>query len=82
MADERRYYFLNRPPGLFCQPDGSIRREAFIPKREYAPGERAVWGFTDYSQPLTSEQIWKYELWPADEGELFAYLNWRDENEV
>ena len=78
-----RYYYLNRPPGISCQPDGFIDRERWAPAVTLNLGRRAVTrahGFVEYPEPLEPAKVWKWELWPADDGEFDQYQNWCNEN--
>ena len=73
-----RYYYLNRPPGLWCQKDGFIDREVWWPARVIPDTEWYALGWVDYPFQLSCEDIWKWELRPADEIELEAYREWRE----
>jgi hypothetical protein len=77
-----RYYFINRPPSYGARPDRVIKFDIWDP-RQKAPGmgDWTFWGWADYAEPLISEVIWGYELRPADQTELEAYLEWREENQ-
>jgi len=74
-----RYYFLNRPPGIATHPKGETRRQVWFPSRPM-PGQvdRRVLGWVEYPEPLTHEQIWKWELAPADMGEQAEHVFWLD----
>lgn len=80
-----RYYFLNRPPSIGTHPAGETARESWVPRQdaqlEDEVGEytRPVWGWVEYPQALTFEQVWKYDLIPAGKDELIRYNQWRDE---
>lgn len=74
-----RYYLLNRPPGIGCQPDGFVDRETWLPSRKIPDGD--YWhalGWVEYLRPLSMEEVWKKELRPADPEEWKAYLEWRE----
>lgn len=76
---KRRYYFINRPPSIGTHPQGETGRKAFA-YRETIPGtERLSHGWVEYPQPLDFEQVWRYELYPADEAEADRYYDWRNE---
>jgi len=58
------YYYRNRPPGIGCQPDGFTRREDYYGA---AQGRNTRYhGEVEYPEALTHEQVYKYELVPAD----------------
>ena len=76
-----RYYYLNRPPGIGCQPDGFTERERWSPKREIPGTERTAHGWVEYLEKLDPYQIWKWEFYPADPVELEAYWDWREEEQ-
>ena len=72
------YYYRNRPPRIGCQPKG------FDPElTEYWRPRRKVNGIpyhgkASYPAPLTPEQIWQYELRPADLVEYAEFIFWED----
>jgi hypothetical protein len=74
-----RYYFLNRPPAIGTHPAGEVARECWLPRRDIPGTERPAYGWVDYPEPLDFEQVWRYELFPADPAEVDAYWDWRDE---
>jgi len=80
-----RYYYLNRPPGIGCQPDGFVDRKTWMPGRVLNFGQREMvyhaLGWVEYLEPLDPEQVWKWELWPHDDGEYEQYRAWRKEND-
>ena len=75
-----RYYYLNRPPGIECQPSRFTNREHWSPKRTIPGTEWPAHGWVEYPNPLGPYEIWRWELWPADGAELKAYSDWREEN--
>ena len=75
-----RYYLINRP-GVF--PDYPFNhQETWIPARKIPGTERYAWGFVDFDKKLEFATVHKWDLFPANESELEAYWNWRDENEI
>lgn len=74
-----RYYMINRPPGIGCQPKGEIARETWMPGRTM-PGtkDRRVLGWVEYDQPLTHREIWRFELAPADLKEQAEHVFWNE----
>ncbi len=80
-----RYFYINRPFCIGCQPEGFIDAETWMPAKPQlliGRGESPwhVLGWVEYPQPLTPEQVWKWELWPNDAAEVIAYLDWREEH--
>ena len=74
-----RYYFLNRPPFIGTHPSGETSRKVWQPV-EMIPGtERHAHGWVEYPHALESYDIWRFELYPADEDELKRYNEWREE---
>lgn len=70
MTEERHeYLYQNRPPGIGCQPEGSIDREAWLPARHHESGgpARHFLGGVTYARKLDYSEIRRYELWPVDE---------------
>ena len=72
------YYYRNRPPGIGCQPDGFdlYTREYWCPRKEI--DGVPYHGVVSYPTPLTPEQIWQYELRPADLVEYAEFIFWED----
>ena len=70
------YYYRNRPPGIGCQPGGfdPDTRESWIPMRQ-VDGIPYL-GQVSYPEPLAPEQVWQYELRPADLVEYAEYVFW------
>ena len=79
-----RYYFLSRPPGIGCQPDGFANREYWRPKQEIPGTERTAHGWVEYPEKLTAEQVEHWSFWIADVLEraeyVFAGKDWLREN--
>ena len=78
-----RYYYLNRPPSIGCQPDGFVDREAWMPARTHpvvGGGTRHFLGWVEYPTPLEPEQVWKWELLPRTAWETERYFQWREDN--
>ena len=74
-----RYLYLNRPPGIGCQPDGYTEIKHYWPRREYVEAqgdagiyEQPVYGWVDYPEPLTPYQCWKWDFLPVDRVESFV----------
>lgn len=66
-----RYLYLNRPPGIGCQPDGFTEFKAYWPQRE-VDGVYCL-GWVEYAEPLTYRQIRKWDFMPADPVEAAIY---------
>jgi hypothetical protein len=83
-----KYFYTLRPGDYGCQPAGFVNKKSvYTPvKIEIAsiPGhEPILWhcsGFVEYEKPLTFEQIWKYDLSPADKVEWAHYRFWNFAN--
>ena len=79
-----KYYYLSRPPGIGCQPDGDISREAWSPTKPIPPlptqtvddYRRPAHGFVLYAKPLSYYVAWKHDLLPAEETERLAWYLW------
>lgn len=56
-----RYYLTQRPPSIGTHPGGAARVEGFDHRMMTEYGFRA-WGWVEYPEPLTSEQVESYEL--------------------
>jgi hypothetical protein len=74
-----KYYYVNRPGGIGCQPEGWEDIHSGLPKtiREADWGEVDSFGWVTYPEPLDFELIWKYDLVPHDEPEWARYMLWR-----
>ena len=73
-----RYYMINRPPGISCQPKDTTAREVWMPARKMPRSERHVLGFVEYDHALTHDQIWSYELAPEDIKEQAEHVFWTE----
>lgn len=63
-----RYYYLLRPPAPFCQPGGFHARHAFPDGRRWVESiQRHAWGWVEYVEPLTDEQVYDFDLMPESE---------------
>lgn len=72
-----KYFYINRPAGYGCQPDGFSRYEAWIPAREVVGlGYRSFLGEVEYPIRLAAVDVWKYDLIPADPVERAKYNLW------
>lgn len=76
-----KYYYLNRPPGSGCQPDGFTNHESWLPKQCPSEFPRGAFGWVEYPEPLPLEAIWKYDLFPQDTLQRTIYLAWQDSNQ-
>lgn len=62
-----RYYLLERPPGMGCQPKGVVIIQTFVHKDYVKEIDRKAWGWVEYAEPLTAKQVEEYELMEAKE---------------
>ena len=62
MAKTYRYYTLYRPPMLGAVPSGFCE-VVYFDERRYCPQVgREAWGYVEYKQPLSPQEIVNYEL--------------------
>ena len=73
-----KYFYLYRPPSYGCQPSGWINQEGGLPQKMYKTqwGELRSFGWVEYTEPLTVEQVWKWEFIPDDQTEYAKYVFW------
>lgn len=87
-----KYYYINRPFDIGCQPDGynmipdTKHPEILVPdKEDYYPAKEytlpsgysgSFYGWINYSEPLTFNEIWKYDLMPEDSVTWAHYQFW------
>lgn len=73
----RKYYLRNRPPCIGTHPAGAISQQVWWPAQQVGSDQDSLWydvlGWVEYDEPLTLDQMWKYELWPHDKTEQCAY---------
>ena len=76
------YYYRLRPPGTSCQPDGfdpdtreSWRRTKYVNGVPYH-------GKVSYLEPLSHEDLYRYELRPVDLAEYAEYVFWQRRQET
>ncbi len=78
------FYRSMRGPGIGCQPDGfdpDTRKSGTIDT--VTPfGIRTFWGVVEYPTALHPRQIYKYELWPADDVQFAIWKAWEEAGEV
>lgn len=70
------YFYLNRPPGPGCQPDGFTSKETWLPKQFPQEFPRGAWGLVAYQKPLNFVQIDSYDLLPQNLLEKAVYVAW------
>lgn len=73
-----KYFFLNRPPGIGCQPSGFSELVTWFPKEFPEDFPRGAFGFALYPNPLPLKDIWAKELFPADPLQRMVYIAWED----
>lgn len=76
-----RYFYLNRPPAYAHQPDGYTAQEGGLPARRWETTEGHpvyAFGWVEYEQPLTSQQVWKWDFRPDDATEDAHYYFWHE----
>jgi hypothetical protein len=80
-----RYYYEFRPPGIGCQPDGWTKREGGLPKttftvpsglRDKSELEISAFGWVEYEDKLTFDQMFKKDLIPHNPQERARYYMW------
>lgn len=76
-----RYWYVNRPGGIGCQPDGSVNRNTFCPSKETPEyyGMR-TYGWVEYAEPLTPYDAWRFDLVPVDVSEQLYRMCWLHSN--
>ena len=62
MAKTYRYYTLYRPPELGTVPRGFCEVVCFDERRYCPQVGREAWGYVEYEQPLSPQEIINYEL--------------------
>ncbi len=74
------YLYRNRPPGIGCQPTGGNISEVWYPIQEKNTpiGPRTFFGKVVYDEPLTFDEINRYELFPVDRLEWAKYQIWEE----
>ena len=77
----RKYFYLTRPPGIGCQPDGYTDTQIWLPMQYPEEFPRGAFGYVIYSAPLPVSQILRYDLFPADPLEKALYMAWQDEEQ-
>ena len=70
-----RYLYLNRPGSIGCQPDGYTAMESGLPKRYI--GEIDCFGWVEYAEALDAQDVYRYDLLPAEPVEQARYSLWR-----
>ena len=60
-----RYYLIMRPPMPGAQPGGVWNVCDFGEKVLVASINREAWGYVEYKQPLSSDDVKRYELVPS-----------------
>ena len=76
-ASKFRYWFLLRPPGIGCMPHGWALKEYWQPTQKIPGTERYAHGWVEYTKSLAHEQVWFFDLLPAQDED--AYWAWREE---
>lgn len=78
-SPKHRYWCLNRPPGIYCVPDGWALKMYWQPMKKIPGPERFAHGWVEYVEPLEHEVIWKWDLLPDSIYEQLAYWRWKEE---
>jgi hypothetical protein len=75
---DHRYFYLNRPPAYAHQPDGFTARDGGLPSKDWTCDRGVVhaFGWVEYAQPLTFDEIANWEFTPADSIEWAHYAFW------
>lgn len=74
-----KYYAINRPPFPGCYPAAAAESVVYSQQVQIPASERWAHGYVVSAEPLPFEEIWRFDLYPADEAEVEAYFDWRDE---
>lgn len=77
---DHRYLHRLRPPDMGCQPNGFTKLQQAREIRQVGDYTIPCRGWAEYAEPLTFEQVWKYDLFPEDVDEAERYQQWRDQN--
>ena len=57
-----RYYMLFRPPMPGAIPKGACEVVDFPDKRYCPEVDRTAWGYVEYEQPLSPQEVVRYEM--------------------
>ncbi len=76
------YLYRNRPPWIGTQPDGYDKYTAWRPSQEHESGRKGQYfhGIVTYPEPLTLEQIERYELWSVNVRERAELAFYREDD--
>jgi len=72
-----KYYCIVRPPVYAAKPCGFADYEIWLPGRYLDNGAGPWLGWITYPKRLTFEQIWRFDLSPADFREYAWYTLWQ-----
>lgn len=80
------YYCVNRPPGLFQQPNTTVLRQVWQPKQAVerlteAGDGRTYHGYVGVIHALSFEEIWRWELRPANDVWRWLYWLWEQNDQ-
>jgi hypothetical protein len=73
------YLYINRPPGIGCQPPGGNVSATWYPMQDQDTpiGRRSFFGKVKYDEPLPLKEIDRYELLPVDRLEWAKLQIWQ-----
>lgn len=57
-----RYYLLQRPPSLGCQPGGAVNIHTYDEITYIVAIRYGAYGYAEYERELTEQEINEYEL--------------------
>lgn len=86
MTDQvRRYYLINRPPEYGHMPEGFTGFEVWSPVRRIPDQpegfEHTAHGWVEYRDRLSVDQVYRFDLHPADRVEFAESWFYRDDRQ-
>lgn len=78
-----KYFLLLRPPGYAHHPAGHTAMDGGMPKHTWVTDDGRqidAFGWVEYPEPLSMEQIWRFDLEPNDPAETAHLFFWLQAN--